>query len=299
MKRHEFKGAEEEDHDLLELSLSSSSSSKPNLLPSPPLSLSSQCPSFPSLPHPNFPSASSSSSPNLQYSYSTQDLAYPTTLFPPPLSTHPLFFNNPQLITEPAPLLPTTQPRLSLSANPGQRAGLCLQSRISRNPNRRPRGAKSETIPPPFPWATDRRAMVHSLRYLRDNQMLTITGIVQCRTCESSYEMGFDLEAKFAEVSTFITINKCNMYNRAPKVWLSPILPICKNCGNSVRPVVSEKKRSINWLFLFLGQMLGCCTLEQLKYYCKHTGNFRTGAKDRILYITYLGLREQLQPSGF
>ncbi|KAL1809528.1 hypothetical protein ACET3Z_026518 [Daucus carota] len=29
-------------------------------------------------------------------------------------------------------------------------------------------------------------------------------------------------------------------------------------------------------------QMLGCCTVEQLKYFCKHTKNHRTGAKDRV-----------------
>ncbi|KAH7510958.1 hypothetical protein FEM48_ZijujUnG0061700 [Ziziphus jujuba var. spinosa] len=45
-------------------------------------------------------------------------------------------------------------------------------------------------------------------------------------------------------------------------------------------------------------EMLGCCTLEQLKYFCKHTKNHRTGAKDRVLYLTYLGLCKQLDPTG-
>lgn len=110
--------------------------------------------------------------------------------------------------------------------------------------------------------------------------------------------MGFNLETKFAEVSNFIAKNRGEMHDRAPHEWMYPILPVCENCGNSVRPVVSEKKRSINWLFLLLGQMLGCCTLEQLKYFCKHTKIFRTGAKDRILYLAYLGLCKQLDPTG-
>ncbi|WOH09609.1 hypothetical protein DCAR_0729067 [Daucus carota subsp. sativus] len=45
-------------------------------------------------------------------------------------------------------------------------------------------------------------------------------------------------------------------------------------------------------------QMLGCCTVEQLKYFCKHTKNHRTGAKDRVLYLTYLAICKQLDPKG-
>lgn len=41
--------------------------------------------------------------------------------------------------------------------------------------------------------------------------------------------------------------------------------------GNSVKP--SHRKKFINWLFLLLGQMLGYCTLQQLKYLFKHTKN--------------------------
>ncbi|KAI9127701.1 hypothetical protein K1719_000694 [Acacia pycnantha] len=161
---------------------------------------------------------------------------------------------------------------------------------IPQNPN--DGDPTNEIIPVPFPWATDRKAMLKSLSWLKNNQILTITGMVQCKTCDMSYEIGFDLLSKFDEIFTYINMH--NMYDRAPKVWMTPRLPLCKNCGNSVRPFVSEDMRSINWLFLFLGQMLGCCTLEQLKYYCKHTGSFRTGAKDRILYGTYLGICEQL-----
>ncbi|XP_054786074.1 uncharacterized protein LOC129292538 [Prosopis cineraria] len=297
MKR-KFETAEEEHGDFLALSLSSSSSSslsppKPSLS-SPPLSLPLQYTSFPSSSHSNFSSAPSSSNLNHHdYSIPMQNTAYPERPFFPPSITDPLFFLNPQqVVTEPVLSLPATQPYSSLNPNPSRR-------RISRNPNPHgPDGDEKSEIPTPFPWGKNRRAMVQSLRYLRENQILTITGMVQCKTCESSCEMGFDLEAKFAEVSTFFAMNECNMYDRAPRVWTTPILPICKNCGNSVRPVVSEKKRSINWLFLFLGQMLGCCTLEQLKYFCKHNGIFRTGSKDRILYLTYIGLGKQVDPTG-
>ncbi|KAK4284696.1 hypothetical protein QN277_001490 [Acacia crassicarpa] len=227
------------------------------------------------------PSSSSSSNPDFQYSHPMQNLASPDTIFSPSSSSTPA-------------LSPITQPLLN--QNPSQRAVLSPQPPIiPQNPNHVPLPAqRSETIPVPFPWATDRRAKLKSLRWLGDNQILTITGTVQCRTCDMSYEIGFNLVSKFVEVFNYIARNDDNLYDRAPVVWMTPRLPICKNCGISVRPVISEHKRSINWLFLFLGQMLGCCTLEQLKYYCKHTGRFRTGAKDRILYNTYLGICKRL-----
>lgn len=173
--------------------------------------------------------------------------------------------------------------------------------RSRRNPSQGPREGKSETIPPPFPWATNRRAMIQNLKYLLHNKIFTITGEVQCKRCERKFEMAFDLMEKFAQVWNFIAEHRADMHDRAPDVWMNPTLPTCKHCGqeNSVKPVIAEKKKkSINWLFLLLGQMLGCCTLEQLKYFCKHTKNHRTGAKDRVLYLAYLGLCKQLHPDG-
>ena len=100
------------------------------------------------------------------------------------------------------------------------------------------------------------------------------------------------MEAKFAEIGACIAKNKSFMHDRAPSVWMNPALPKCQFCEqeNSSKPVIASKKRKINWLFLLLGQMLGCCTLDQLKYFCKHTKNHRTGAKDRVLFLAYLGL---------
>ena len=82
-----------------------------------------------------------------------------------------------------------------------------------------------------------------------------------------------------------------------PREWMNPELNRCDFC-NREGCVISAKKRSINWMFLLLGKMLGCCTLEQLKYFCKHTENHRTGAKDRVLFLTYLSLCKQMDPSG-
>lgn len=172
--------------------------------------------------------------------------------------------------------------------------------RPRRNPTQAPGQGKGDTVPALYPWATTHRATVHNLNYLLSKQITTITGEMQCKKCENQYEMGYDLRDKFYEVGRFIAENKSSMHDRAPSVWMNPVLPTCKFCDqeNSAKPVIPDKKKQINWLFLLLGQLLGCCTLDQLKYFCKHTKNHRTGAKDRVLYLTYLGLCKQLDPNG-
>ncbi|XP_027342989.1 uncharacterized protein LOC113855549 [Abrus precatorius] len=168
--------------------------------------------------------------------------------------------------------------------------------------NRRSTEEKSKTITPPFPWAKDQRATVHSLKELLQKNIFTITGMVQCKSCETKFELGFDLQEKLIELFQFIQRNKATMLDRAPRVWMSPVLPKCEFCGeeNSAKPFFGDtKKKAINWLFLLLGQMLGCCTLNQLKYFCKHNRRHRTGAKDRLLYSTYVELCKQLAPEWF
>lgn len=170
-----------------------------------------------------------------------------------------------------------------------------------RNPTQAPRdGSKSQDIPQPYPWATTKRATVHTLSYLDSKQIKVISGEVQCKRCERQYQMELDLHEKFIEIGSFMAKNKSTMHDRAPANLMNPVLPTCKFCNqeNSVKPVISDKKKTINWLFLLLGQMLGCCTLEQLKYFCKHTKNHRTGAKDRVLYLAYLAICKQLDPNG-
>ncbi|KAK7412633.1 hypothetical protein VNO78_04146 [Psophocarpus tetragonolobus] len=163
-------------------------------------------------------------------------------------------------------------------------------------------GGKSETIPPPYPWATNRRAVVHTRKYLLENEIVAISGSVECKRCKNKFEMVLDLEGKLAQLLNFIQTQKETMHDRAPNLWKQPVLPKCDHCGqeNSVQPLLAgTKKKHINWLFLFLGQMLGCCTLKQLKYFLKHTKMHRTGAKDRVLYSTYMVLCKQLIPDWF
>nr|KYP62509.1 hypothetical protein KK1_017045 [Cajanus cajan]KYP62513.1 hypothetical protein KK1_017050 [Cajanus cajan] len=114
--------------------------------------------------------------------------------------------------------------------------------------------------------------------------------------------MQLDLENKLDEVLKFIEEKKGSMHDRAPREWVDPKLPTCEHCGreNSVAPLLADtKKKSINWLFLFLAQKLGCCTIKQLRYFCKHTDCHRTGAKDRLVYFAYMGLCKQLLPELF
>ncbi|KAM0051178.1 hypothetical protein Hdeb2414_s0007g00233511 [Helianthus debilis subsp. tardiflorus] len=169
--------------------------------------------------------------------------------------------------------------------------------RNRRKPSHAPREGKSPIIPPPFPWATDHRAQVHNLNYLTENLITTISGDVECKRCEKRYQIEYNLEQKYQQVSSYVAMHMHEFHDRAPKKWMSPTLPTCKFCHqeNCVKPVM-KKKKSINWLFLFLGELVGCCTLAQLKYFCKHTGNHRTGAKDRVLFLTYLELCKQVSP---
>ncbi|KAL8205253.1 hypothetical protein R6Q57_008804 [Mikania cordata] len=127
-----------------------------------------------------------------------------------------------------------------------------------------------------------------------------ISGDVQCKRCNRQYQIKHDVKAKFGEISRYVIDNKYKMNDRAPPKWLNPVLPNCRFCDqeNCVKPITAQNKKDINWLFLLLGQMLGCCTLAQLKYFCKHTRNHQTGAKDRVFFLTYLGLCKQLEPSG-
>ncbi|PIA39116.1 hypothetical protein AQUCO_02700357v1, partial [Aquilegia coerulea] len=143
-------------------------------------------------------------------------------------------------------------------------------------------------------------ATVHSLEYLRSKNITKIGGEVQCRRCNARYIHEFDLEEKFNEIAEYIHEHKERMDGRASKPWLVPDCPTCNYCGtpDCMRPVLplADQIEEINWLFLLLGQILGFCTLCQLKCFCQHSGNNSTGPKERLLYVTYLALFKQLDP---
>ncbi|KAL6610599.1 hypothetical protein ACP70R_040568 [Stipagrostis hirtigluma subsp. patula] len=153
---------------------------------------------------------------------------------------------------------------------------------------------------PPFPWATNLVGIHHSLAELSKRGVDTIYGDAQCKRCDNIKRIVFDVQMKFKELHNYILCNIHSMNDRAPSRWTNPALPDCEGCGqkNSMRPVISAEKEKINWIFLLLGEMLGLCTLEQLKYFCERTKQHRTGAKDRVLYSTYMELCNQLLPDG-
>ncbi|KAH9320445.1 hypothetical protein KI387_015084, partial [Taxus chinensis] len=163
-----------------------------------------------------------------------------------------------------------------------------------------PSRPKEECIVPAYTWATDRRAVVHSLDYLLGHGIHSIRGDLVCKRCDGKEAREVDLQSSLVPLSSSFLSRKDTLHDRAPKVWMVPRLLDCNLCHQSdcVKPVIDEKKRRINWLFLLLTQTLGLCTLDQLKYFCKHTKKHRTGAKDRVLYLTYVGLLKQLNPSG-
>lgn len=163
------------------------------------------------------------------------------------------------------------------------------------------RSPKNKNIEAPFPWATSKRATVHTLEYLLSHKLTTITGIVECRNCHAQREIEFDLMEKFKKVSDFILENKQELYNREMIDWMMvPMFLNCNSCWfkNCMKPVISQKKRGINWLFYLLGDMIGCCTILQLQYFCRHTQGLRYVNKDQLIYFTYFELCKQLLPEG-
>ncbi|GAB4859780.1 hypothetical protein Ancab_011260 [Ancistrocladus abbreviatus] len=206
----------------------------------------------------------------------------------PPSNTHP----SPQLAA--ASSLPNANPNFAAAAQNGP------HPRRRRHPSQGVPEGKSKTIVPPYPWATDQRATVYCRRYLVEKEITTIAGEVQCKKCAKKYEIQYDLVTNLEKVKDFAFMNRCTMHDRAPEKWTDPGLPGCQFCGgeSGAKPVISEKKKGINWLFLLLGEMLGCCTIAQLKYFCKYTNHHRTAAKDRLLYTTYFELLRQLEPEG-
>ncbi|CAD6332985.1 unnamed protein product [Miscanthus lutarioriparius] len=131
-------------------------------------------------------------------------------------------------------------------------------------------------------------------------RIASVEGEVRCKRCDAGKSISYEIKAKFEELSGFIVRNVEAMHDRAPPEWMYPALPDCDKCGqkNSLRPVIAAKKWRINWMFLLLSQTLGLCTLEQLKHFCARTRQHRTGAKDRVLYSTYMELCNQLRPGG-
>ncbi|KAF7037352.1 hypothetical protein CFC21_078431 [Triticum aestivum] len=160
--------------------------------------------------------------------------------------------------------------------------------------------AAADGAPPPFPWATERPARHDTLDSLLRRGVTSVEGEARCKRCSRTVTVAYELAPKFREVREFVVANRHAFDDRAPDAWMYPVLPDCAACGEKrcVWPWIADDKGEINWLFLLLGQMLGCCTLEQLKYFCKNTGRHRTGAKNRVLYYAFLEMCRQLEPRG-
>ncbi|KAF8409941.1 hypothetical protein HHK36_002460 [Tetracentron sinense] len=159
---------------------------------------------------------------------------------------------------------------------------------------------KSDVIPAKYPWATTQRAHLRTLNDILSSGVRTIIGRVGCDfNWTHNQDLEFDLQREFNQVASFVAANKSTMFHRIPEVWLYPPRS-CSKCNKVrfVRPIISKKKRSINWLFLLLGEMLGYCSSDQLKYFCKHSNIPHNGGRDELICLTYLGLCKQLDPSG-
>ncbi|KAF9684343.1 hypothetical protein SADUNF_Sadunf04G0108500 [Salix dunnii] len=92
--------------------------------------------------------------------------------------------------------------------------------------------------------------------------------------------------ALYANAKTLLRVLAKGKGKMFPSCTLGPWIEAC------------EKQYEIGFDLEVKFVEIGCCTLDQLKYFCKHTKNHRIGAKDRVLFLAYLGLCKQLNPNG-
>ncbi|OAY70531.1 hypothetical protein ACMD2_23784 [Ananas comosus] len=168
------------------------------------------------------------------------------------------------------------------------------QSRRRRRPLR---PSTSDRIPPPFPWAGDHRATVRPLAELVASGITQIKGELCCRSCDAHEVVTYDLLSKFEEdVKPLYRRVQEYESDRASDSLLNPKYRDCPSCGlqRGMRPVVAQRKRDINWLFMLLDGTLGCLNMKILAYFCRRNGCHSTGARDRKLYYAFTGLCVQL-----
>ncbi|MED6193460.1 hypothetical protein PIB30_019756 [Stylosanthes scabra] len=217
-----------------------------------------------------FPTTPSESSSSSNHSSSSSNLHEPPPPPPPPLV--------------PAVVEMEVIPNYARPADPNQDFG---------NNNNNHEVPPDIVIDPPFPWATDRPTKIHSIKYLLQNNISDISGDVQCGSCHGIFEISYDLQEKVAELRSFMRAHRSTMHSRSPKEWIFPELLTCILCGKEkrVKPVIGNwREHNINWLFLLLGQLIGFCTLDDMRYFCSYNGLHKTAAKDRFVYYTYVKL---------
>ncbi|KAK1268438.1 hypothetical protein QJS04_geneDACA006335 [Acorus gramineus] len=162
-----------------------------------------------------------------------------------------------------------------------------------------PKVGKGLTIDRTFPWAGTERAIIRSLESLLSAKINTITGTVQCKICKGRLKVQYDILEKFEKLKAFIVAEKPNMQDKkAPYAWQHPKRGSCYMClrHNTMEPLIWPKKQGINWLFLLLGQTIGFCNEDQLRYLCKHNHVVRSGNMEELIYNTYFCLCKMLQP---
>ncbi|KAH0632674.1 hypothetical protein KY284_035460 [Solanum tuberosum] len=89
--------------------------------------------------------------------------------------------------------------RVGLTSGRMRRTSTSTQSTIEE---------KDETITPPYPWATSRHAIIHTLDYLVSKEITNISGDVQCKKCQQQYKIQYDLQEKFNEIANHAITNR-------------------------------------------------------------------------------------------
>lgn len=157
--------------------------------------------------------------------------------------------------------------------------------------------------PPPFPWAANTTGTkICTLEYILYTLHIdSVSADFKCMICGDVEKVEYNLAHKYMQVSDYIHRKGTKMGGIASNSWQFPTRPQCKNCNNKRRcleEVIKKDNNSINWLFLFVGKLIGCCKVQQLKEFCEQNEIECSGTKPRLVYLTYLGLCKQLDPQA-
>ncbi|EOA37731.1 hypothetical protein CARUB_v10012505mg [Capsella rubella] len=207
----------------------------------------------------------------------------------------------PEQTLHPLHQVETAPPSVSAPPHPPRRRGRPPGAQARLNPTNTDADENKviREIVPPYPWSKNKPCVVYTISDLTAMNINMIHGQVYCKPCNKTHTLYYNLIEKFSELYVYIKDNMEIMRERAPAIWLSSTLTQCVTCKTEMKPVINdERMEEINWLFLMLGGMLGCCTLDQLKFFCQANGKHRTGCKDRVLYKAYFRQCEQLDPEG-
>ncbi|KAK1583437.1 hypothetical protein Q3G72_023773 [Acer saccharum] len=151
-----------------------------------------------------------------------------------------------------------------------------------------------------FAWATARNSLVQTLDYLEAHNLETIQGRLICDGCRQITVMETNVRQHVDEIQNYIVQNDIDLQGLAPLPWFQPNPPVCQLCNCSyLKPVLPPDMAHINWLFLFCENLIGFCSVKQLRFFLRENGKLdNRKSKQRLVYCMFREIARQLRPTG-